>query len=734
MEKYIDSDTENEDAESSPFPSQVEQPKSGSFACPIDFTQSDEELPSAPPRKKGKKFRNQALQNRGTRSYASSREPSHHANLAPSLPQAWKPLNPGSLREHQSATNGPGVNGGYQGVSYLRYQGLTRVEDEEQSEEEEEEVLMLEDITQLHDHTRTTQLTSANSRTSFLLADHAHTTIRDQEGPPQDSQERDDWDFAQLMKRAEGKRGYELLAEKYPQSNLISSGNGSSQSQSLRIGDSQTSNTSSTSLQELEGLTDEEQVRRNKAIAFLESFPISYLTQLHNSQLLLLAQQQYRGRKSPKKPRDTETIEEDEEDSQGPLIPDDDDLEAREEDSIPSSQETVRSEPGVTILLKNRKTGNNQVISFPDDPLARTRGVSAQHKQDRIFAVLAVLYEAVLTTTVVTLRDIFYRDKVLFHKQSVVDKIVDDLVATAAMKRRDFCVCASAKGLIAARSMSIIRRSGEVVKLSTSAPTLIDPIERIQRLESTEQIEWILVVEKDAVFQTLCSARLLEDDRIGAGVLITGKGFPDLATKQMLHLLSITFPRAKIFALVDADPHGISILSTYTFGSKNSKHSPDHADLALGDKIQWTGLRPTEIKNLGIAYDDLLPLEEADVRLAMKMLDDPVLPNEWKREICEILHTNRKAEIEIILDSKVKLNVKRKPPITDEPDIGIGAENSYDVDLSEDILDTPGQSQLQMQVQGDSQSQGQSQGGRGKKRTSQSQIRLVEYVVKRILQ
>jgi meiotic recombination protein SPO11 len=52
--------------------------------------------------------------------------------------------------------------------------------------------------------------------------------------------------------------------------------------------------------------------------------------------------------------------------------------------------------------------------------------------------------------------------------------------------------------------------------------------------------------------------------------------------------------RTAIYALVDGDPHGLDILSVYTRGSKATKFSQDHAGLALGERLQWIGVRASE--------------------------------------------------------------------------------------------------------------------------------------------
>ncbi|WWD02726.1 hypothetical protein V865_000768 [Kwoniella europaea PYCC6329] len=520
---------------------------------------------------------------------------------------------------------------------------------------------MEEEQSQHQDELVMTPDTSSTHRYPFSLTAAPHS-------PERAHLDEDALEFERLMARHEGKRKYEILAE------------GGEAKENQNVGNSQTSTTSSKSQREVENLVDEEDEGRTKTLSFLGSIVTNFLSQLHASQILIAAGKEARLKKSSsKKKRYTQERESQENEEELLIIEEDSDEEGLDD----GSQSWVQTEPGVTMRLKNRKTGNDQVISFPDDPLSSMGGQTSMEKMNCILRIVTVLYEAVCSRTVVTLRDIYYRDKALFRRQDVVDKLVDDIVATAGLKRRDFFVCASAKGLIAATSLKIIRRTGEEMVLSSTIATLIDPIERIARLDSARPVEWVLVVEKDAVFQTLCSAKLLEDDRLGAGVMITGKGFPDLATRQILQLVSETYPHAKIYALVDADPHGISILSTYAYGSGNTKYSNDHLELPLRDRIEWLGLKATDFKKLGIGYDDLLPLEKADISLAMRMIKDQTLPDEWKRELSHMLHINRKAEIEIILESNTDQGYADGHNLLD--DLFDHQQQHYDIKDNDDI-------------------------------------------------
>ena len=79
--------------------------------------------------------------------------------------------------------------------------------------------------------------------------------------------------------------------------------------------------------------------------------------------------------------------------------------------------------------------------------------------------------------------------------------------------------------------------------------------------------------------------------------------------------------------MVDADPHGIHIMQVYAHGSAATKHSVDHVGLALGDRLNWMGVKASQWTQLGVRYGDLLPLTDHDYR---KVSDyAPLLRLDW---------------------------------------------------------------------------------------------------------
>jgi len=118
------------------------------------------------------------------------------------------------------------------------------------------------------------------------------------------------------------------------------------------------------------------------------------------------------------------------------------------------------------------------------------------------------------------------------------------------------------------------------------------------------------------------------------------------------------FYRIPLLALVDADAYGLDILSVYKNGSRATQHE---GDAVLAPRLNWLGIRASDLLNLDIDQDALIPLTKHDHKKALEMLrrDASIMPEEWRKEICSMLHTRRKAEIEIL--SSVKTTSSLNP-------------------------------------------------------------------------
>ncbi|KAI5250647.1 DNA topoisomerase IV, alpha subunit [Aureobasidium subglaciale] len=251
--------------------------------------------------------------------------------------------------------------------------------------------------------------------------------------------------------------------------------------------------------------------------------------------------------------------------------------------------------------------------------------------------------------------DLYYRDPALFGRQSTVDRYVDQIAAAFAVSRASLNVIAGVKGLMAGAAI-IQRRDGSKIELvNVQSGILVPSMEDVLSVDLS-RVRWVLVIEKEATFQSVISSEVWEE-MMWHAVLVTGKGYPDIATRAMTRFMSAATPRngfaePPVFGLVDYDPDGMAILHTYKHGSKNM--SEENATLVV-PTIRWMGLRSRDISDEDHTHRNqgLMPLTRRDRHKARRMLDwqpssDHDEAAQWRRELQVMLMLNVKAELQII--------------------------------------------------------------------------------------
>ncbi|KAL8711446.1 MAG: hypothetical protein Q9220_004104 [cf. Caloplaca sp. 1 TL-2023] len=228
-----------------------------------------------------------------------------------------------------------------------------------------------------------------------------------------------------------------------------------------------------------------------------------------------------------------------------------------------------------------------------------------------VLRVLELIHEALVNNMVISKRNIYYQDVSLFKSQKVVDRYVDILSYTFGIPRASLNVVSStatAKGLVAG-SFKIIYHDS-----STYASTAAQD----------------------------------------------GKGYPDVSTRAFLRILSISaYPPPPIYTLVDFDPDGISIMSTYKYGSLTLSHQAANINTPI---IRWLGVKSQDLvfhapvdKTESNSEDrkGLLGLSKRDRKKAASILGQEIyqengVEQEWRRELQMMLMLNVKVEMEIL--------------------------------------------------------------------------------------
>ncbi|KAL4991612.1 Spo11/DNA topoisomerase VI subunit A [Aspergillus falconensis] len=336
---------------------------------------------------------------------------------------------------------------------------------------------------------------------------------------------------------------------------------------------------------------------------------------------------------------------------------------------------TDEGEGDATITLKRRTTNPNTTAFHIDASTGALQAIRAETTVTYSFPgrdgyeawrftvalrILSAIRHALEAGIPVSIRDIYYSDPEFFESQRVVGRFVDDLALTIGVERADLNVEAAAKGLMAGYYRVTTVRNEVIDAQGSTEDCLIPRVQDIVDLDISDT-NWILIIEKEAVFRRLARNNFHTQAAAGKGILITGKGYPDLATRSFIRKIFQSIPRSNLtqvptfYALVDGDPDGMAIMSTYKYGSM--AHTRENERLNL-PSLQWLGLRTSEIIG-GLKSDGdetLMSLTRRDRRKIMTMLgrspvwavDGPEA--EWRVELQRMLVLNIKAEIEILYD------------------------------------------------------------------------------------
>ncbi|KAF5867196.1 endodeoxyribonuclease [Aspergillus alliaceus] len=284
-----------------------------------------------------------------------------------------------------------------------------------------------------------------------------------------------------------------------------------------------------------------------------------------------------------------------------------------------------------------------------------------------IFRILAIITDAVNTGLVVSRRsaiqpklsavsdiqsrDIYYNDPTCFGTQRIVDTVIDDLAYTIGVDRAALNVEAAAKGLVAGSYRTLTKPGEPMVAHLSTKDSLVPSSQEIGEIDVFEA-SWVLIIEKEArpllcvflITSTHMVHRPSTADSQEANIIL------ERQQERGSSSLALTF-----YALVDSDPDGMAIMSTYKYGSM--AHTSQNGRLNI-TRLRWLGLRTSEVVTGASNNDDeaLIRLTARDRKKIITMLsNNPVWMEEgpeleWRAELQQMLMLNLKAEIEILYD------------------------------------------------------------------------------------
>ncbi|XP_038685573.1 meiotic recombination protein SPO11-1 isoform X2 [Tripterygium wilfordii] len=305
--------------------------------------------------------------------------------------------------------------------------------------------------------------------------------------------------------------------------------------------------------------------------------------------------------------------------------------------------------PSIVIDRFRNYCSNPDVNCFCNSDLPKGQEILVLQREcharriDFLLRVLLIVQKLLQENRHGSKRDIYYMHPSVFKEQSAVDRAVNDICILMQCSRHNLNVVSVGKGLVMGwlRFFEDGRKYNCINCPSTAHPVPVY-VKEVTDIVSTAQ--YILVVEKESVFQRLANDRFCHMNRC---IVVTGRGYPDIPTRRFLRVLTDTL-RLPIYCLVDCDPYGFDILTTYRFGSMQLAYDAESLRIP---EVRWLGPFPSDSEKYCIPQHCLLPLTIEDKRKIEAMLSRCYLHREvpqWRLELELMFHRGVKYEIEAL--------------------------------------------------------------------------------------
>lgn len=334
-------------------------------------------------------------------------------------------------------------------------------------------------------------------------------------------------------------------------------------------------------------------------------------------------------------------------------------------------------------IFEQIKRGENPTIMLPKRTLANTiydekrkllllgpeklrRSFFDLHESKKFMQTLLmarIIYEALERDEYPTIRDLYYRGKhtIIYREpggrrheentwdeQRESDAVIRDIEVFTGLLREEMLILSKEKGKVVGNMR--IRSGNDIIDLSKMGhgAYAIEPTPDLIEFIDVDA-EYVLVVEKDAVFQQLHRIGFWKKHK---AILITSAGQPDRATRRFVRRLNeeLGLP---VYILTDADPYGWYIYSVFKIGSITLSYESER--LAT-PKARFIGVSMTDIFGYGKKKPYLTEQERRNYIIKAKDAD---IKRAYELRNYKWFQTKKwQIEIDIFLNKKAKLEIE----------------------------------------------------------------------------
>ncbi|WP_187287305.1 DNA topoisomerase IV subunit A [Acidianus hospitalis] len=283
----------------------------------------------------------------------------------------------------------------------------------------------------------------------------------------------------------------------------------------------------------------------------------------------------------------------------------------------------------------------------------------------------SIIYDALVNNEYPTIRDLYYRGKhsiVLkapngktyeentWDEQKESDSVIVDIEVFTSLLREDMLILSKEKGKVVGDMR--IRSGNDVIDLSKMGhgaysieptPDLIDFVD--------VKADFVLVVEKDAVFQQLHREGFWKKYN---AILVTSAGQPDRATRRFVRRLNEEL-KLPVYIMTDADPYGWYIYSVFRIGSINLSYESERLatpnarflGVSMGDIFGTPKKKAYLTERERNAF--IIKAKDYDIKRALEIKNYEWFKTKaWQEEINMFLQKKAKLEIEAMASKGLK--------------------------------------------------------------------------------
>jgi len=333
-----------------------------------------------------------------------------------------------------------------------------------------------------------------------------------------------------------------------------------------------------------------------------------------------------------------------------------------------------------TIVIPKRTLSNTvydegrKLLLLGPDTLSRSfLDVRESKKFMQTVLMASIIYNALTNDEYPTIRDLFYRGKHTIRyrgpegkilgentwdSQRESDSIIRDLEVFINMLREELLILSKEKGKVVGNMR--IRSGDDVIDLSKMGHGAysIEPTPDLIEFLDVDA-EYVLIVEKDAVFQQLHRAGFWRKYKT---LLITSAGQPDRATRRFVRRLSEEL-KLPIYILTDSDPYGWYIYSVFKIGSITLSYESERLATPW---LRFLGVMPSDIfgdinikKKPYLSESErrnyIIKAKERDIKRAKELINYKWFQtSRWRTEVNIFLEKEAKLEIEALTSKGLK--------------------------------------------------------------------------------